>query len=492
MRRAPRRRTVGVAESLAMAEHVTPLDATFLELEQLDEGVNMHIGAVMVFDPLPEGGAPGVERVREHLVARLDPLLRFRQRLSSARTGGLSWPTWEDDDRFDITAHVRDARLPAPGGEAELLDWASDFYSHRLDRSRPLWEMAVLDGLAGGRWALCTKTHHCMIDGIASVDVGHLMLDPEPEPAQERSPHNGRSGQPAEVADDGRGHRGPGGWLPALVLRGARAGVDLVIHPRHAQDLFERTRALAELVVRNEVVRAPSSSINVPIGGTRRLAVVWTDLEALKQVKRGLGGTVNDVVLAVVSGGLRRLLIERGERPPSPGLRAMVPVNLRSAGEQLALGNRITSLFVQLPVAEPDPLDRYEKTVGGAESLKVSNQPVGSETLLELTGLAPPVLHAVLARSLFATRLFNVTVTNVPGPPATLYAFGAPMSAVIPLVPLAADHAIGIAVVSYDGRVCFGLCADRTAMPDLPVLARGIEDSLAELGELAASRSQVV
>ena len=253
-----------------------------------------------------------------------------------------------------------------------------------------------------------------------------------------------------------------------------------------------RSRALVELLVKDEVVAAPPSSINVPIGTGRRLAVISTPLPRLKEIKRALGGTVNDVVLAATAGGLRTLLDSRGDSPPPRGLRAMVPVNIRSAGERLALGNRITSLFVHLPVAESTPEGRYRRQMAEAESLKSGSQGTGSSTMIDLAGHAPPVLHSFLARGLFASRLFNVTITNVPGPQEPLYAFGSRLLSVWPIVPLAASHAVGLAVFSYDGRMYFCLNADRDAMPDLDVLASGISASLDDLHELAEQAASVV
>jgi WS/DGAT/MGAT family acyltransferase len=232
---------------------------------------------------------------------------------------------------------------------------------------------------------------------------------------------------------------------------------------------------------------APETPLNVPIGPHRRYAVVRCQLSEFKEVKDALGGTVNDVVLAAATGGLRRLLLHRGERPPAAGLRAMVPVNLRAAADEGDLGNRITSLFVDLPVAEAQPFLRYEKVVEATRALKSGTEGEGATTLIGLTALAPPVLHATIARSLYATRLFNVTITNVPGPQRTLYAFGAPLREVIPLVPLAAEHAVGIAIVSYDGGVVFGLNADHETVADLHALREGIESSLAELQALVNS-----
>jgi diacylglycerol O-acyltransferase len=468
-----------------MSEHPTALDATFLELEEFDDSAHMHIGGALVFDAVPGEGAPALEDLLVQLDERLDRLPRYRQRLSRPRTGRFAWPAWEDDPRFDISAHVRHAALPAPGAEDELLDWIADFYSHRLDRSRPLWEMVLLDGLAGGRWALVWKTHHCMVDGVGSVDVAQVLLDTEPDPVA-----------PATAAGSGEAPGSRRGLLRSLLPsppepfgQASGAAVDLVRGAAHAawhpREAIRRSAALAALIVREEVLGAPKSSLNEPTGGTRRMALVHAELDELKAITTGLGGTVNDVVLAASTSGLRRMLEARGEALPARGLRAMVPVNVRSNGEHGDLGNRILSLFVDLPVAEPEPLRRYRRVVNETRRLKRGSQALGADTLLLATGLMPPVLHGVLARSLFATRLFNVTITNVPGPRQRLYAFGAPMVDIVPLVPLAADHAVGIAVVSYAGTLAFGLTADRKTVPDLGVLARGIVEAIDELRDLA-------
>jgi WS/DGAT/MGAT family acyltransferase len=480
-------------------DDLTALDATFLELEEADQSAHMHIGAVMVFDPPPDERAPTLARVRGDLAARLDGLPRFRQRLSETQTGGLRWPRWLEDERFDIDRHVRAAALPAPAGESELREWAGEYFSQRLDRARPLWEIVIIP-LADGRWAMVTKTHHCMVDGVGSVDIAQTLLDPEPDAERPEMPR--RSPPPPRPAPE----RSPGGIgaLPSIVgrtgariasagigmLRGvagvALAGIGVVTDPRRGRDVLARSRAMTEVLIRDELVAAPSTSLNDPIGAARRLAVVEVQLDEIKTIKRSLGGTVNDVVLAATAGGLRRLFEHRGERPPRAGVRAMVPVNIRTAAERLALGNRITSLFVHLPVAERDPLQRYELQLHEDERLKAGAQAMGSREIIDLAAHAPPVIHTFLARSLFATRLFNITITNVPGPQIPLYAFGSRLRAVWPLVPLAADHALGVAVFSYDGRIYFCLNAARDSVPDLDQLAGGIADSIAELLALSS------
>ena len=468
---------------MAVHDQLTALDATFLELEQADDSALMHIGGALVFDPLPGGGSPEIGALREHLEHRLGWLPRYRHRLSAPRTGGLSWPSWEPDPHFEIDAHVRHATLPAPPEESEFLDWISDFYSHRLDRSSPLWEIVLLDGLANGRWALVWKTHHCLVDGVGSVGVVDLLLDPEPAPHEPPAPDRARVPPPDEARHGWLAHPPEPFRLTADASRAAaRAGAHALLHPREA---LQQSRAVIDLLVRDELISAPASSLNVPIGATRSIAMLHVQLEDVLGIRAALGGRVNDVVLCAATGGLRELLLARGEALPQQGLRAMVPVNLRREGDDGQLGNRVSSLFVELPVAEADPLRRYELVRAAAEKHKAGGQAYAASAVTGLAELAPPVLHASLARSLYAKRLFNVTITNVPASPRRLYAFGAPMIDVVPIVPLAAEHAVGIAIVSYAGGMTFGLYADRGTVPDLDILRDGIVASLRGLARLA-------
>ena len=470
-----------------MSDNLTALDATFLELEQKDEGALMSIGGVLVFDPLPGGGVPTVEQVCTNLALRLDQLPRYSQRLSSPRTGGFAWPWWTADGRFRVSDHVAHVALPAPGGSAELSEWAADFYSHRLDRTRPLWEAALIEGLADGRWALAHKTHHCLVDGVGSVDVAYVLLDTEPNPPE-------RVWAPPAGSDSSSAPQSRLPGAPQAIVNAAEAGAHVAtaglhaaLHPREA---LERSRSLAELIVRDELIAAPHTSLNVPIGSTRRFAVVNRPLAELKAIRRRLGGSINDVVLAACTTGLRRLLLARGEELSRRGVRAMVPMNVRQDSERLALGNRISSLFVDLPTASEDAVDRHRRIVAATEQLKSSRAATGAAALLDVAALAPPVIHAALARSLYATRLFNVTITNVPGPQIPLYAFGAKLREVHPIVPLAAEHTVGIAIFSYDGLVTFGVIADSESTPDIDVLAHGIEEGVDELLSLVTKANR--
>jgi diacylglycerol O-acyltransferase / wax synthase len=445
-----------------MAEHLSALDATFLELEQEDPSAHMHIGGLLVFDPRPDGTIPTVDELRAHLDARLGELPRYHQRLSDPHVHGLRFPTWELDAGLDLREHVSRAALPAPGGRDELLEWLSDYWSHRLDRTRPLWDVVLLEGLEDGGWALVNRTHHCMVDGVGSMDVGYAVLDTTPEP-QQRMPY---APEPKHEQ----------GLTKALIH---------VLDPRGLPHVLSRARAAADVLLRDELIPAPSTSLNDPIGSLRRIETIRLELDDLKAVKNRLGGTVNDVALAALTGALRSLLLYRDEAPPRRGLRAMVPMNIRQAAEELGLGNRITSLFAHLPVAEADPLRRYGRVIDETTRLKTGNAGIGTKTVIDLTALAPPVVHAALARTLFAKRLFNVTITNVPGPPMTLYALGCQLRDIYGLVPIAADHALGVAILSYDGGITFTISADRHSVPDLDVFRTAIEESMEELQALA-------
>ncbi len=480
---------------LGVVEQLTALDATFLELEEADQSAHMHIGGVIRMDPQPGGGAPPIDLLRDDVAARLPDLPRFGQRLSEPTTGGLHWPSWEPDPDFDVSRHVFRAGLPSPGGKAELLEWAGEYYSVRLDRSRPLWELVIIE-LADGSWALVTKTHHSMVDGVGSVDIGKTLLDTQPD-HNPLPPPTAIAGEPthhdetrppslaSRLSEPPRRLARTGISAGRAALRLAESAAGIATHPERAVDALRRSRALAELIIRDELIAAPQTSLNDPIGVKRRLVVMEASLQSLRGIKGALGGTVNDVVLAAAAGGFRRLLLHRGEELPPDGLRAMVPMNVRDAAERLALGNRISSLFIHLPVDEPDPRRRYERQIVEAEGLKGGSQALGSTTLLDLTGHMPPVLHSFVARSLFATRLFNVTITNVPGPQTPLYCFGSRVREIWPLVPIAAEHAVGLAVFSYDGTLHFCLNVDRDSCPDVEVLADGIATSLDELSELA-------
>jgi WS/DGAT/MGAT family acyltransferase len=387
---------------------------------------------------------------------------------------------WVDDEDFDVTYHVRRSALPKPGTDAQLRDLVGRLQSRQLDRSRPLWEIYLVEGLEGGRIGVITKTHHALVDGVSAVDIGTVILDVTPEPRE-------------VPADDWRPRPEPGA---ASLL--ADAVTDLVKRPTQAVDTARaavgdvratagKLAGIAGGVVSSVATLArpaPDSPLNVPIGAQRRFAMARSDLDDYKRVRKAHGGTVNDVVLAVVAGALRSWLMTRGEAVnPTTTIRAMVPVSVRTQDQEGQLGNRVSSYFVDLPVGEGSPVMRLHQVSFAMRGHKESGEAVGADAIVALSGFAPPTLHSLGARVAagFTRRLFNLVVTNVPGPQFPLYAAGARMLEMYPVVPLAKGQAVAIGLTSYDGGLYYGLNADRDAMPDVDVLAGLLEESLAEL-----------
>ncbi|MFZ5850948.1 MAG: WS/DGAT/MGAT family O-acyltransferase [Actinomycetota bacterium] len=460
-----------------MADRLSPLDVSFLYMEE--PTTPMHVGGVAVF-ALPEGGFDYEELVgliRE----RIAFVPRYRQRIRWV-PGRLANPVWVDDEHFDVTYHVRRSALPRPGGEAQLRELVARLMSRPLDRHRPLWEMYLVEGLSRRRFAVVTKTHHAMVDGISAVDIGQVILDTTPQPRE----------TPADT------------WHPAPepswfeLVAGAMA--DLVRRPTEVVDTVRTgasdvRRTAGRLVgtaggllaaARTAVRPAPETPLNVPIGEQRRFATLRTDLDDYKRVRKAHGGTVNDVVLATVAGGLRAWLLTRGMSLPSAStLRAMVPVSVRRPAQRGTLGNQVTNYLVDLPVGEPNPVMRLHQVSYAMRAVKETYQAVGAEALVRLGGFAPPTLHSLGARvaSGLSRRLFNLVVTNVPGPQFPLYAHGAQMLEAYPVVPLAKGQAVSIGLTSYNGGVFYGLNADRDALRDVDVLARCLGEALAELVE---------
>jgi WS/DGAT/MGAT family acyltransferase len=453
---------------------LTPLGATLLELEELSDGAVMNVGGVMVFDPPPEGGVPTVEEVQALVDDRLSGLHGYRQRLSRTRTGSWSWPQWIDDERFDIANHVTRAALPSPGGDAELCEWIAEFYSHRLDRTRPLWEVVLLEGLQDGRWALAHKLHHSLIGETGSVGAAELLLDAGPGPVTEAPPVR------PPVASESL-WRSLVPVAPRPVVQAVRAGGHVMASGLHAtlrpRQTLARSRMLAEFLIEDEIVGAPRCSLNVATGPTRRYAAVRRPLSDLTAISNALGGPVTDVALAACTAGLRRLLLARDEDLPPGGLRAMFPLNLRDAAGTTPVGFR----FVALPVAEPATVVRHQRLLEATRRQGGSHAWEATGTLVDLATLTPPLVHASLARLLYGTRLFNLTIANVRGAQRPRYALGSRLREVHPITPLAAEHAVGITIFTQDGLTIFGLSADRESMPDLAVLADGIEEGIEDL-----------
>jgi diacylglycerol O-acyltransferase len=462
-----------------LAERLNPLDVSFLYFEESTTA--MHVGGVALFEA-PEAGFDYNQLV-ELINRRLGLVPRYRQRIRAV-PGNLASPVWVDDERFDVTYHVRRSALPRPGTDQQLRDLVGRIMSRQLDRNRPLWEMYLVEGLEGGRFAVLTKTHHAMVDGVSAIDIGQVILDVTPEPRDNPTDSWQPAPEPSSVE-----------LLAGAVAALARRPSALVDVVRHSASDVRRTAgrlagaAAGLAAVTRTVARPPQSSpLNANIGEQRRYAMSEADLDDFKRIRKVHGGTVNDVVLAVVAGGLRSWLLTRGEPITGKSLvRAMVPLSVRTESESGALGNRVASYLVDLPVGEASPVVRLHQISYAMQAHKETGQAIGAEALVGLAGFAPPTLHSLGARvgSGLSRRLFNLVVTNVPGPQFPLYAAGAQMLAAYPVVPLAKGQAVSIGVTSYNGRIFFGLNADRDAMADVDVLAQCVSDALSELRETA-------
>jgi WS/DGAT/MGAT family acyltransferase len=458
-------------------DRLTAVDASFLTNETSTS--HMHIGAILVF----EGPAPLYVDLVEHVRGKLTKVPRFRQRLAVPPLEA-GRPLWADDVNFNLTYHIRHTALPAPGGEVQLMRLAGRVFSQQLDRSKPLWEMWLVQGLERDRFAILTKTHHAMVDGIAGVDIGTVLFDLEPIP------------EPAPVEDEWRPQPFPGtvdlisrgaSDLAAAPVKLAERAIDAAQHPEHAvRRVAEALEGVSE-VAAAFADPAPDVPLNQEIGPHRRFVFTRSKLETFKQIKNTLGGTVNDVVLAVVTGALRKWLHRRGIRTEGLELRALVPVSIRAEDERGNVGNQLAAMRGPLPVYLEDPVRRLRVITEQMEGLKRSKQALGAEVIARFNDFAPPTLLAQAARINFSTRLFNLIVTNVPGPQIPLYVLGRELEEVIPVAFLPENHALAIAIMSYNGRIDFGLLADYDSMEDVLVIADGIEESVAELEEAAAA-----
>jgi diacylglycerol O-acyltransferase len=461
---------------LRVTERLSALDVSFLYLETPTTA--MHIGSVARFEP-PTDQPFDYEALCALVSRRISLAPRYRQKIRWV-PGHIANPVWVDDEDFDITYHVRRSALPKPGNDDQLRSLVGRLQARQLDRNRPLWEIYLVEGLADGRFAIITKTHHAMVDGISAVDIGTLILDLEPTPRE--TPDDGWAPRPepsrlglvtGALADTLR--------RPTQVIDTVRSGVT---DARATAGRVLGAAAGVAAVARTSFKSAPDSPLNAEIGEQRRFGMAATSLDDYKRIRKTHGGTINDVVLAVVSGALRIWLLTRGEAVvPSTTVRAMVPVSVRADGADGEPGNLVSSYFVDLPVGEPSPVLRLHQVSYAMKGHKESGQAVGAEALVRLTGFAPPTIHAAAARlgSGLTRRLFNVVVTNVPGPQFPLYAAGARMLDCYPVVPLARGQAVTIGLISYDGGVFYGMNCDRDAMPDIDVLAGCIEESIGEL-----------
>ena len=458
-------------------DRLTSVDASFLTNESSSS--HMHVGAILIF----EGPPPLYVDLVEHVRGRLNLVPRFRQRivvppLEAGR------PLWADDVNFNLTYHIRHTGLPEPGGEDELRALAARVFSQQLDRSKPLWELWLVQGLERDRFAILTKTHHAMVDGVSGVDIGTVLFDLEPVP------------KPVEQIDDWKPRPEP--RTSALVTR---AATDMAATPvRLAERAIEAVRdpeATARRIADGleglgEFVGAladpaPDVPLNQEIGPHRRFVWARSELATFKRIKDSLGGTVNDVVLAVVTGALREWLHGRGVRTEGLELRALVPVSIRAEDERGNLGNKIAVMRGPLPVYVEDPVRRLRIVSEAMEGLKRSKQALGAEVISRFNDFAPPTLLAQASRVNFSTRLFNLIVTNVPGPQLPLYVLGREMEEIFPVAFLPPNHTLAVAIMSYNGRIGFGLLADYDSVEDVEMISEGISASLAELEEAASA-----
>ncbi len=459
-------------------DRLSALDVSFLTNESSSS--HMHVGAICIF----EGPPPSYDDLLDHIRSRLHLVPRFRQKLAypPAPTGR---PFWVDDPAFNLSYHVRHSALPSPGSEEQLRNMAARVFSQQLDRTKPLWELWMVQGLTRNRFAFVTKTHHALVDGVSGVDIATVLFDIKPVPEPTEPEHDWMpSPEPSAaqlLAKDAEGLM----RAPVRVVRRIEHAVE---HPRTAlHDVSETLEALGE-VGWNFANPAPKVPLNVEIGSHRRYAWVRADLAQFKQVKNALGGTVNDVVLAVVSGALRRWLVQRGVRTEGMELRAQVPVSIRAEDERGHLGNKIAALRGPIPVYIEDPVRRLELCRRGMQGIKQSKQALGAEVISRFNDFAPPTLLAQAARVNFSTRLFNLVVTNVPGPQIPLYVLGRELQDIFPVGFLPPNQALFVAIMSYNGGVNFGLLADYDAIDDLEAIGEGIEDSIAELVAAAEQR----
>ena len=467
---------------MAGYDRLSGLDASFLGLERLE--TPMHDGSLTVFERGPffdDRGRFRLADARNLVASRLHLIPRFRQCIQRVPLDA-GEPIWVDDERFDIGYHVRLTALPAPGTRGQLLALFERVQSQLLDRSRPLWELWFVEGLEGGNVALIQKTHHALVDGVSGVDVATVLLDFAPDPGPVEVPAwNPQPGPPPArlLIDTLRGYVSSSRALVRTTRRVAEV-------PRRAVDRAGQVaRSLATLADGGLV--APRTSLNRPVvGHGRRFATVRLPLDEVKAVRQAFGGTVNDVVLAGVGGGLARLFEARGELRPEMSLKVFCPVSVRDESERMQLGNRLSALFVPVPVGESDPIVRLRAIQSATAGLKEREQAVGAAVLLGLTQYAAPTLVGLAARLVHHQPLVNLVCTNIPGPQVPLYCMGAQMIEAYPMVPLSRNLNLGVAILSYCGTLHIGLLTDRDQWPDLDVLEAGLDDAFAELGKRAA------
>ncbi len=455
---------------------LTALDASFLHLE--DCSAHMHVASVMLF----EGDPPPYDDLLESIDRRLHLVPRYRQKLAFVPLGQ-GRPRWVDDPHLNLRYHVRSTALPAPGDEQQLRDLAGRVFAQQLDRDKPLWELWLVEGLEGGRFAMLSKTHHSLVDGISGVDIMTVLFDTSPDPAVPPDPGQRWLPRPvpssAQLLGEALVERAT---MPAEAARSVRA---ILRAPHQIAGRAVQAAAGVGAMAWAGVTPAPPSPYNAEIGPHRRFTWVRSELSDMKAIKDELGGTVNDVVLASVAGALGRHLRRRGHTTDGLRLKALIPVSVRGDDRRGELGNKVAAIMAPLPVWCQDPVARLDTVRDEMKGLKESGQAVGAQVLTELSGYAPPTVMAQAARLMNRQRMFNLVVTNVPGPQFSLYLMGRRALDPFPMVPLAKNQGLGVAIMSYDGRMNFGLVGDYDLLHDIEDLARDLHDSIAELADAA-------
>ena len=467
---------------MANPDRLTALDSTFLHLED-HSTAHMHVASVMVF----EGQAPTLAELVTHVESRLHLVPRYRQRLAYVPLGQ-GRPVWADDPHFNPYYHIRHTALPKPADDAALKQLAGRLFSQRLDRSKPLWEIWLVQSMSRGRFALVAKTHHALVDGISGVDITTVLFDTAREPAAPTAPATPWSAKPlpgrAKLLGEALVERST---VPGEMARGARA---LLRAPRRAvAQVKDGLTGIGATTLAGINAPAPPSPFNVEIGPHRRYTFLDADLARFKAIKDSLGGTLNDVVLASVTLALGRYLRDRGHKTEGLVLKAMVPVSVRTKAQRGALGNQVAAMWAPLPVGVENPAECLGKIAAAMADLKESGQAVGAQVLTNLAGFAPPTILSQAARLQARQPFFNLVVTNVPGPQFPLYLLGRRLDVLYPVVPLAQRQALGIAVMSYDGHLGFGLLGDYDALPELEAIAEDIKWAISSLSRAAGVRT---
>lgn len=463
-------------------ERLTALDSSFLLLEKRNSP--LHVASTITFEAEPlrtEAGGIDAERIKRHMASELHRIPRYRQKIRWIPF--TSRPVWVDDDRFNIEYHVRHTSLPRPGTDEQLKKLSARIMEQPLDPSRPLWETWIVEGLDGDRFALISKVHHCMIDGVSGVDLLKILLSVTPENEEEGKTRflPRRAPSPFELWRDEMMRRA---LLPLQLVNGVRTLVNEAEDAR--RETFARLRSAADMLG-NTLSIAPETPLNEPVSPHRRFDWLTMDLAEIKQIRRAFGCSINDVVLAVVTGAMQRFLERRNVNPASVDFKVMSPVSVRTNEQQGTLGNQVSAWILELPLDEADPREQVRQIAARTNELKESRSAVGATVLTDAAEWGSSTLLALGARNVSRVLPFNLVVTNVPGPQFPMYMLGAKLLRTYPLVPLVDNMGLGLAQMSYDGKLCWGFNADYDLLPDLPAIVRATEEAFEELKAIAAS-----